>query len=101
MGALLLAVIRSMAARPFRFLSAAGDALTLARRSDRGLVRHLAYLLEAAYLLDVVRRERIHHVHVHFGTNAAAVALLMRRLGGPSYSIAIHGPGEFDTPIGL
>jgi colanic acid/amylovoran biosynthesis glycosyltransferase len=101
MFALLLAVIRCMAARPFRFLAAAGAALTLARRSDRGLVRHLAYLVEAAYLLYVVRRERIQHVHVHFGTNSAAVALLMRRLGGPSYSIAIHGPDEFDAPIGL
>jgi colanic acid/amylovoran biosynthesis glycosyltransferase len=99
--ALLLAVIRSVAARPFRFLAAARAALTLARRSDRGLVRHLAYLVEAAYLLGVVRCERIKHVHVHFGTNAAAVALLMQRLGGPNYSIAIHGPGEFDAPIGL
>ena len=101
MVALLVAVICSMASRPFRFVATAGAALTLARRSDRGLVRHLAYLVEAAYLLGVVRRERIQHVHVHFGTNAAAVALLMRRLGGPSYSIAIHGPAEFDAPIGL
>jgi colanic acid/amylovoran biosynthesis glycosyltransferase len=101
MVTLLLAAIRSMAARPIRFLAAAGTTITLARKSDRGPVRHLAYLVEAAYLLDVVRRERIDHVHVHFGTNAAAVALLMRRLGGPSYSIAIHGPSEFDAPIGL
>ncbi len=95
--ALLVAVICSMASRPFRFVAAAGAALTLARRSDRGLVRHLAYLVEAAYLLGIVRRERIQHVHVHFGTNAAAVALLMRRLGGPSFSVAIHGPGANAT----
>jgi hypothetical protein len=42
MVALLLAVIRCMAARPFRFVAAIGTALTLAGKSDRGLVRHVA-----------------------------------------------------------
>jgi hypothetical protein len=30
-----------------------------------------------------------------------AVALLARELGGPTYSVTIHGPDEFDAPIGL
>jgi glycosyltransferase involved in cell wall biosynthesis len=64
-------------------------------------LRHLAYLAEAALLLDVLHRERIQHLHVHFGTNAAAVARLIRALGGPTYSMTIHGPDEFDAPIGF
>ena len=38
------------------------------------------------------------HLHAHFGTNAAAVAMLCRLLGGPPYSITMHGPEEFDAP---
>ena len=42
--------------------------------------------------------ERATHVHAHFGTNSAAVAMLCRTLGGPPYSFTIHGPEEFDKP---
>ncbi len=73
----------------------------MARRSERGHRRHLAYLAEACFLARALAARRIAHLHVHFGTNAAAVAPLVRRLGGPSFSISIHGPDEFDAPLGL
>ena len=41
------------------------------------------------------------HVHAHFGTNSAEVALLAHVLGGPSYSFTVHGPDEFLRPLGL
>ena len=93
-----LAVVLSA---PLRFLAALRRALDMYRVSDRGLLRHLAYLVEASHLTRVFRREGIGHVHVHFGTNAAAVARLVEALGGPGYSVTIHGPGEFDAPVGL
>ena len=40
-------------------------------------------------------------MHAHFGTNAAAVAMLTRVLGGPHYSFTVHGPEEFDAPAAL
>jgi colanic acid/amylovoran biosynthesis glycosyltransferase len=43
----------------------------------------------------------VNHVHAHFGTNPAAVALLCRILGGPPYSFTVHGPEEFDRPEAL
>jgi glycosyltransferase involved in cell wall biosynthesis len=75
--------------------------VAMARRSGRGFLRHGAYLVEACCLLRISRRSRIRHVHVHFGTNAAAVARLLRCLGGPTYSLTIHGPDEFDAPQSL
>ncbi|MEZ5458845.1 MAG: glycosyltransferase family 4 protein [Steroidobacteraceae bacterium] len=75
--------------------------LRLSRASERGLLRHVAYLLEALALLVLFRERRIRHVHVHFGTNAAAVAMLARQLGGPTFSMTVHGPDEFDAAIGL
>jgi len=83
------------------FLRGLGTALRLSRSSERGLLRHFAYLAEALCLMPYLRSEEVDHVHVHFGTNAAAVAMLMKRMGGPTYSMTIHGPDEFDAPIGL
>jgi len=98
---LLSSALVAVISRPRRFLQALAMTAGMARRSDRGLFRHFAYLVEASHLLHLARRSRIRHVHVHFGTNAAAVARLARCLGGPTYSLTIHGPDEFDGPRAL
>ena len=64
-------------------------------------LRHLIYLMEAAYVARVTRRENCEHIHAHFGTNAATVALLAEALGAPGYSFTTHGPEEFDAPHAL
>lgn len=97
---LLTRAARVCVTRPLRMLSAARMAWRLHRRSPRGLVRHIAYIIEACTLLLESKKHQIEHVHVHFGTNCAAVALLMRTLGGPTYSFTVHGPDEFDDPVG-
>ena len=83
---------------PLALARAFAVAVRLGWRSDRGLLRHLVYLAEACVLARWLRREHADHVHAHFGTNSAAVALLCREVGGPSYSFTVHGPEEFDRP---
>jgi colanic acid/amylovoran biosynthesis glycosyltransferase len=73
-------------------------ALDVGRHSDRGLIRHLAYLAEACSLRRWVERTGCDHVHAHFGTNSATVAMLCHELGGPPFSFTVHGPEEFDKP---
>ena len=41
------------------------------------------------------------HVHAHFGTNPAELAMMIRAMGGPTYSFTVHGPEEFDKPFAL
>jgi colanic acid/amylovoran biosynthesis glycosyltransferase len=84
--------------RPVAFGRAAALAVRLGVRSERGLLRHAAYLAEACVLAGWLRRAAVDHVHAHFGTNSATVALLCRVLGGPRYSFTVHGPEEFDKP---
>src|SRR5262249_55469735 len=86
--------------RPIRFLRAFGTAWALGARSGRRLV-HVAYLAEAGRLRGWIRRDSAGHLHAHFGTNPATVALLCRLLGGPPYSFTVHGPEEFDRPEAL
>ena len=101
LGALLPATLQQLLKRPAAFLRAAGMALRLSRLSDRPAAYHLVYLAEACELLQWCRRQKVDHLHVHFGTNPTEVALLARLLGGPAFSFTVHGPDEFDRPLGL
>ncbi len=98
---LIGALLKFALTHPGKTLNAISHTLKLAKRSERGTLTHLAYVAEAAFLLGEVRRRGIEHIHVHFGTNAAAVAMLVREMGGPPFSMTVHGPSEFDAPIGL
>lgn len=97
----LLASLAEALRAPAAFLGALRATLAMSRRSERGLLRHLAYLAEACRVRRLLERARTQHLHVHFGTNAAAVGRLTRLLGGPPYSLTVHGPDEFDAPLGL
>lgn len=93
---LLLALIRVAITRPVRFLIAFWLMLQVGRHSERGILRHFAYLAEACVLLRWFSDLGIAHVHAHFGTNSTTVAMLCHVLGGPPYSFTVHGPEEFD-----
>jgi colanic acid/amylovoran biosynthesis glycosyltransferase len=94
-------VFRTFASNPVRFLRTTLLAARMARMSNRPLPVHIAYLAQACHLRDLARKERIGHVHAHFGTNSTEVAMLCAALGGPRYSFTVHGPEEFDMPAGL
>jgi len=98
---LLPAVLRTFLSRPGRFVDAFARAVKLSRRADRPLAYHLIYLAEACLLLEWLNASGAVHLHAHFGTNSAEVALLARALGGPPYSFTVHGPEEFDRPEAL
>lgn len=91
-------LVRSAIARPRALARAARRAIQLGVRSDRGLLYQGAYLAEACVLVDWLERSGVEHVHAHFGTNSASVAMLARELGGPAFSFTAHGPEEFDKP---
>ncbi|MEX2123293.1 MAG: glycosyltransferase [Woeseia sp.] len=93
----MLAILRA-ARRPAGLARAAVLAVRIGFKSERGLARHLAYLAEACILREWAEESGVQHIHAHFGTNSAAVAMLCNALGGPSYSFTVHGPEEFDKP---
>lgn len=96
---LLLVALGVLLGRPLRALRALRVAWQLGRRADRGRLVHLAYWLEALILLPRLRG--VDHLHAHFGTNSAMVALLCRELGGPPFSLTVHGPDEFERFEGI
>ena len=97
---LFFALLSEIFTNPAGFARALGPWSSLLRAARGGLVRHVAYLMEAVYFRRRAKADGISHVHVHFMTNAAAVAMLARIMGGPSYSVTCHGPDELtDAPL--
>lgn len=93
---LLGVTLRTAVRSPRKFADALVAAIRLSRGAERPLPYHLMYLAEACRILDWLRAVDAMHLHAHFGTNSAEVALLVRELGGPEYSFTVHGPDEFD-----
>ncbi|MHA6691277.1 glycosyltransferase family 4 protein [Devosia sp. A449] len=89
------ATLRMLVTNPLGLARALPAWWGLLRNSGGGLVRHIAYLMQAAFLREEARRSGIAHVHSHFSNNAPAVAMLSFLMGGPSYSFTAHGPDEF------
>ncbi len=95
---LLLTTLTTLLTRPAAFFRTARLTFTIGRRSERGLLWHIPYLAEACVLRKWLADCAADHVHCHYGTNTATIAMLARELGGPTYSFTAHGPEEFDKP---
>lgn len=100
---LLRAVLEIKLTSPLRYIKALALSFRMSRRADRPLPYHLIYLAEACRLASWLKRDGVTHLHAHFGTNSAEVAMLASELSGIPYSLMIHGSEEFDKPefIGL
>lgn len=61
----------------------------------RARLRLFALMPVAASLLMLCRKARIDHLHIHSCANAAHLGALLRILGGPGYSLTLHG----DLPV--
>jgi len=98
---LLLGLAQVCLTRPIRLLATLYSTVKLSHHSERGLLRHLVYLVEACLLLKWFQEASVQHVHAHFGTNSTTVAMLCHELGGPPYSFTVHGPEEFDKALAI
>jgi len=93
----LLGLLRS----PLKMYAAICLAIRVSRQTDGRLLHHLVCVAEAARILIWTVRSRARHLHAHFGTNSAEIAMQIRVLGGPPFSFTVHGPEEFLAPLGL
>ncbi len=97
-SALLLAMLVLLISRPAAFLRTLSLTARMGWRADRPLPVHCIYFAEACLIVRWLQASGAKHLHAHFGTNSAELAMLVRALGGPPYSFTVHGPEEFDKP---
>src|SRR5438309_7296569 len=100
---LVISLLGVVLTRPILLIRAFALAYRMGRHAERPLPVHLVYLVEACRVAGWLSAAKIQHLHAHFGTNSAEVAMLANLLGGPNWSFTVHGPEEFDKPqfIGL
>lgn len=91
-------VATGLVGAPVKSVEALLTTMKMSRPSESGVFRHLIYFAEAAALARWMRVLRLRHVHAHFGTNSATVALLAAKMAGAGFSMTVHGPEEFDKP---
>jgi colanic acid/amylovoran biosynthesis glycosyltransferase len=70
--------------------SSARYAKTLLLVLRRRRFASLKHFLKAGVIADYVQREGIGHIHAHFASSAASVALDVHRLTGVPYSVTAH-----------
>ena len=97
------AMLATAFSHPGRTFAALRLATRMSRGSDRPLLWHWIYFAEACVVARWLGESGASHVHAHFGTNSAEVAMLAGVLADVCYSFTVHGPDEFDRPkaIGL
>ncbi|MDB5876489.1 MAG: putative Glycosyl transferase, group 1 family protein, partial [Ramlibacter sp.] len=82
---LFSAFVNAIRRRPMALARAGLAAVKMMRRSSRSPLFHLGYLAEALVLAQWVTEQDVRHIHAHFGTNGAEVAMLCHHLTGLPY----------------
>lgn len=94
----LAVTVRETLRNPPKMLRALRAAVGLARNGDRTFFHHIFALAEGAVLARWARTQDVEHIHAHFGTNSAEVAMLAHLVSDVPYSFTVHGSDEWDQP---
>lgn len=73
-------------------LSKVASVIYQSELSFKDKLRHCSFVILAAQLKRYSNKKAIEHIHVHSCANTANIALYTFLLGGPSYSMTLHGP---------
>ena len=85
--------------RPGRYFSTLFYLLTRPHHSLAAWLKTLLHFGEGVRAADLLRAERIDHIHAHFADRAALVALVASRLLGVGYSLTAHANDIYVAPV--
>lgn len=91
------AVLRALIRRPAALAKAVGQIVAAFARQPKLCMKSLALVPKALAMAEAARRSGIDHVHAEFAGHPATVAWLMRRFGGPTYSVSCRAHDIFRT----
>lgn len=84
--------------QPRRFAQTLALGWRTAPAGLRGAAKQLAYLAEALILAQHLKVKGIAHLHNHFASASANVAMLASHLSGVPFSYTLHGPSDLYEP---
>jgi glycosyltransferase involved in cell wall biosynthesis len=90
--AMLIPLLAALIARP----AGVAKAATLLGRLRMRNLRGLSYFLLACRLREGLSAAGVTRLHVHFAQSSAVVAALAEALGGPRWTLTVHGPEDLE-----
>ncbi len=85
---------------PARYLSTLFTALQHRLPGLKNLVWSFLQFFEAMLLADMLKKDEVKHLHVHFGNAGANICYFSARYLQLSWSMTLHGTSCFDYPSG-
>lgn len=89
-GAIAAANLAAFARRPLRYLSVLGGLTAGTLRAPRTLVATLATFPKSVYLARQLSAEGIRHLHVHYASMPATMALIVSKFSDVTFSFTVH-----------
>jgi len=86
-----LSALASWTIGGLRHIGSAFDYLKMLESGAKARLRQLGFFVSAVSLVHWARKNRIDHIHGHSCADSAHVLALSRRLGGPPFSLTLHG----------
>ncbi|HEX7186407.1 MAG TPA: glycosyltransferase, partial [Thermoanaerobaculia bacterium] len=94
-AAVLLASLRALRRRPGRVLRLFGKLLTASVAAPNFLLRTLALFPKSLWVAERLEAEGAAHLHAHFATHPATMALIVSSLTGIPWSMTVHAHDIF------
>jgi colanic acid/amylovoran biosynthesis glycosyltransferase len=94
-GKLLLRHVKCLLASPRHYVRALHSALTWGKMKLRNRCRTLVHFIEAVYVYPELKAAGCSHLHAHFLSGSASIALFLNQLHGIPYSLTAHGTDIF------
>jgi glycosyltransferase involved in cell wall biosynthesis len=91
--ALLIPLLAALITRPARIAKAVSLLGAVGMRNLRGL----SYFVLACRLREWLAAAGVTRLHVHFAQSSAIVAALTEALGGPTFTLTVHGPEDLEA----
>lgn len=94
-GLLIMRNLRAALRSPSRYLDTLFAALSWGQMTLRNRLRTLIHFAQSMYFFEDYKRSACSHIHVHFLTGTASIALWLNRLYDVPYSCTGHGSDIF------
>lgn len=91
----LKAHAKSLVSRPGAYFSALKMVFSLGRFDLQKLLFNFLYFTEALMIGQWMEEKDLKHLHAHLASQAATVAMFVKKVFGTGYSLTVHGPDEF------
>lgn len=89
-GAIVAANVRTLLRRPFKYLSLLARLLAGTIGSPAMFARTVAIFPKSVYLAQELQREELKHIHAHYATHPATMALIIAALSDITFSFTVH-----------